>query len=176
MMSHARQAEGRQPHEEVRKFYAGHYSSNIMKGAVMGRHSLDELEAMVRAKFQGIGNADLRVPEFDGKFLPLILFDKGCCIAHPLFLSMLLCLIWALLEVCCNRKVRIQSPCRERWAHHLTSACNVVNLSAAEVVMARQAAEATSHLHDRHSLTSAKPSCRGRGAAWADGADHQDGA
>ena len=63
---HACQAEGRQPHEEVRKFYAGHYSSNIMKGAVMGRHSLDELEAMVRAKFQGISNAELRIPEFTG--------------------------------------------------------------------------------------------------------------
>ncbi|CAK0787227.1 hypothetical protein CVIRNUC_010443 [Coccomyxa viridis] len=63
---HTPKAEGRRPHEEVRKFYAGHYSSNIMKGAVMGRHSLDELEAMVRAKFQGIGNADLRVPEFTG--------------------------------------------------------------------------------------------------------------
>ena len=70
MISRARQAEGRRPHEEVRKFYAGHYSSNIMKGAVMGRHSLDELEAMVRAKFQGIGNADLRVPEFTGEAFP----------------------------------------------------------------------------------------------------------
>ena len=69
-ISYVRQAEGRQPHEEVRKFYAGHYSSNIMKGAVMGRHSLDELEAMVRAKFQGIGNADLRIPEFTGDWFP----------------------------------------------------------------------------------------------------------
>ena len=99
MISHARQAEGRQPHEEVRKFYAGHYSSNLMKGAVMGRHSLDELEAMVRAKFQGIGNADLRVPEFTGDALPAATAlkvimnpsDEGCCIACPLFLSVLLC-------------------------------------------------------------------------------------
>ena len=66
----AQQAEGRQPHEEVRKFYSGHYSSNIMKGAVMGRHSLDELEAMVRAKFQAVGNADLQVPAFNGEALP----------------------------------------------------------------------------------------------------------
>ena len=70
VISHARQAEGRQPHEEVRRFYAGHYSSNIMKGAVMGRHSLDELEAMVRAKFGDVDNADLRVPEFTGEALP----------------------------------------------------------------------------------------------------------
>ena len=71
MISYLCQAEGRQPHEEVRKFYAGHYSSNIMKGAVMGRHSLDELEAMVRAKFGDVGNVDLHVPEFNGDALSL---------------------------------------------------------------------------------------------------------
>ena len=68
-LSHAAsvlQAQGRQPHEEVRKFYASHYSSNIMKGAVMGPQSLDELERMVRSQFQAVGNADLRLAEFDG--------------------------------------------------------------------------------------------------------------
>ena len=60
------QAQGRQPHEEVRKFYASHYSSNIMKGSVMGPQSLDELERMVRSKFQAVGNADLRPAVFDG--------------------------------------------------------------------------------------------------------------
>ena len=60
------QAQGRQPHEEVRKFYASHYSSNIMKGAVMGPQSLDELERMVRSNFQAVGNADLRPAEFHG--------------------------------------------------------------------------------------------------------------
>ena len=60
------QAQGRQPHEEVRKFYASHYSSNIMKGAVMGPQSLDELEQMVRSKFQGVNNAGLRPAEFTG--------------------------------------------------------------------------------------------------------------
>ena len=60
------QAQGRQPHEEVRKFYANHYSSNIMKGAVMGPQSLDELERMVRSNFQAVGNGDLRPAEFDG--------------------------------------------------------------------------------------------------------------
>ena len=33
------QAQGRQPHEEVRSFYERHYSSNIMKGAII-RESL----------------------------------------------------------------------------------------------------------------------------------------
>ena len=63
------QAQGRQPHEEVRRFYARHYSSNIMKGAVMGRQSLAELEALVRAKFGAVTNADLRPAEFDGEHL-----------------------------------------------------------------------------------------------------------
>ena len=61
------QAQGRQPHEEVRRFYARHYSSNIMKGAVMGRQSLAELEALVRAKFDAVANADLQPAEFDGE-------------------------------------------------------------------------------------------------------------
>jgi len=60
------QAEGRQPHEEVRKFYASNYSSNIMKGAVMGRQSLDELEGIVRGRFEAVSNADLRPAEFKG--------------------------------------------------------------------------------------------------------------
>ncbi len=82
------QAQGRQPHEEVRKFYASHYSSNIMKGAVMGPQSLDELERMVRSQFQAVSNADLRPAEFDGapictcaQALPGILsrFYVSCC-------------------------------------------------------------------------------------------------
>ncbi len=63
------QAQGRQPHEEVRRFYTRHYSSNIMKGAVMGRQSLAELETLVRAKFGAVNNAGLQPAEFDGKHL-----------------------------------------------------------------------------------------------------------
>ena len=74
------QAQGRQPHEEVRKFYASHYSSNIMKGAVMGPQSLDELEQMVRSKFQAVGNADLRPAEFDGVHC--------CTVAQTLLLTL----------------------------------------------------------------------------------------
>lgn len=61
------QAQGRQPHEEVRSFYSRHYSSNIMKGAIMGRQSLAELEALVRTKFGAVANADLRPAEFNGE-------------------------------------------------------------------------------------------------------------
>ena len=32
----------------------------------MGRQGLDELEAMVRAKFQPVSNADLRPEQFNG--------------------------------------------------------------------------------------------------------------
>jgi secreted Zn-dependent insulinase-like peptidase len=51
---------------EVRDFHARHYSSNIMKGAVVGPQPLPELEALVRAKFDNVPNCDLSVPEFAG--------------------------------------------------------------------------------------------------------------
>lgn len=60
------QARGQQPHKEVRDFHTRHYSSNVMKGAVVGKQSLPELEALVRAKFGAVPNVELAVPEFAG--------------------------------------------------------------------------------------------------------------
>eukprot|EP00983_Pelagomonas_calceolata_P135132 1162129-Pelagomonas_calceolata.AAC.4 len=42
-----------------------------MKVVVMGRQSLDELEAMVRSKFEAVSNTGLSKPEFSSDvFLP----------------------------------------------------------------------------------------------------------
>lgn len=47
-------------HEAVRDFYAQHYSANIMKLVLYGRQSLDELEALVRAKFGEVKDKQLQ--------------------------------------------------------------------------------------------------------------------
>ena len=60
------QARGQQPHMEVRDFHSRHYSSNVMKGAIVGRQSLEELEQLVCEKFSGIINKELQAPSFAG--------------------------------------------------------------------------------------------------------------
>eukprot|EP00798_Chlamydomonas_sp_ICE-L_P019512 gene19512-26183_t len=47
----------------VEDFYNKWYSSNLMRLAVISRHSLDELEAMVRADFSSVKNKELEVPK-----------------------------------------------------------------------------------------------------------------
>jgi len=53
-------------HEEVRKFWEANYSANLMRAALVSRHSLDELEALAREKFGSIANKELPAPEFSG--------------------------------------------------------------------------------------------------------------
>jgi len=47
------------PRDAVSKFYEDQYSSNRMKLVVLGRHSLDELEDMVRTSFEPVKNKSL---------------------------------------------------------------------------------------------------------------------
>jgi len=49
-------------YEEMLKFYHEFYSSNGMTLCVVGKESLEELEAMVRDKFSAIVNKDLSLP------------------------------------------------------------------------------------------------------------------
>ena len=42
--------------QAVIDFHSGFYSANICRLAVFGRHSLDELEAMVRPRFSAVPN------------------------------------------------------------------------------------------------------------------------
>ncbi len=51
---------------EVRKFWEAHYSANVMRAALVSRHSLDELEAFARDKFAGIADKRLEAPAFSG--------------------------------------------------------------------------------------------------------------
>jgi Peptidase M16 inactive domain len=54
-------------HEEVRKFWEAHYSANVMRAALVSRHSLDELEAFARAAFSSIADKQLAAPSFSGE-------------------------------------------------------------------------------------------------------------
>ena len=53
----------------MRAFYAGHYSANLMRGAVVAREPIQDLEALVRAKFGAVPNADLPPALFAGVLL-----------------------------------------------------------------------------------------------------------
>ena len=48
-------------HAELLKFYDKFYSSNIMSLCVVGKESVDELEAVVEEKFSSIVNKDASV-------------------------------------------------------------------------------------------------------------------
>lgn len=71
-MGHILQEKGLVPHKEVQDFHAQHYSSNLMRGSLVGPQPIAELEALVRAKFGAVPNTDLPVPEFPGT--PLLTF------------------------------------------------------------------------------------------------------
>ncbi|BDA50691.1 Insulin-degrading enzyme [Coccomyxa sp. Obi] len=66
---HTPKDRGLVPHREVQEFHARHYSSNLMRGAVVGPQPIAELEALVRAKFGAVPNTDLQVPTFPGDVL-----------------------------------------------------------------------------------------------------------
>ena len=49
--------------QAVADFHSKHYSPNLMALAVTSRHSLDELEAMVRPRFEGLQDKGLKVKD-----------------------------------------------------------------------------------------------------------------
>ena len=57
-------ANGVNVRELLLTWYAEHYSANIMKLAVYGKDSLDEMQAWVEEKFSGVANSDLVEPHF----------------------------------------------------------------------------------------------------------------
>ncbi|MEW5297373.1 MAG: hypothetical protein WDW36_000586 [Sanguina aurantia] len=67
----APRAAGVDVRDAVAAFHATHYSANLMRLAVVGRQSLDEMEGWVRAMFSGVPNKDLPIPSFSPSvFLP----------------------------------------------------------------------------------------------------------
>lgn len=67
--------------QALQAYYQRYYSANIMKLVVVGRESLDELEAMVTKKFSVIKNKQLQLPAieaplFAADFLPKQIFIK----------------------------------------------------------------------------------------------------
>ena len=58
--------------EELKKFYAKHYSANLMSLVLVSRASLDELEALTTENFSAVENKDL--PEKD--FSEEVVFNK----------------------------------------------------------------------------------------------------
>ncbi|KAG0279853.1 Insulinase (Peptidase M16) [Linnemannia exigua] len=58
--------EGIKPRDELIKFYHKYYSSNIMKLAIVGRESLDELTGWAVEKFSAIRNLEIAPPSYPG--------------------------------------------------------------------------------------------------------------
>ena len=58
------ESRGQSPHALVKKFYDTHYSASLMKVAIVGRQSLDELETLVRTHFSAVLNKpEIQKPE-----------------------------------------------------------------------------------------------------------------
>lgn len=53
--------------DELLKFHETYYSANVMRLAIVGRNSLDELEAWAREQFSAIRNTDRAPPAFPGQ-------------------------------------------------------------------------------------------------------------
>ena len=69
--------EGGQLRNKLLDFYASNYSASVMTLVVLGRESLPELEAMVRARFSAVANNDkvieaIAEPLFEAGSLPMI--------------------------------------------------------------------------------------------------------
>ncbi|KAK3847359.1 MAG: Metalloenzyme, LuxS/M16 peptidase-like protein, partial [Linnemannia gamsii] len=58
--------EGINPRDELIKFYHKYYSSNIMKLAIVGRESLDELTGWAVEKFSSVKNLNIAPPSYPG--------------------------------------------------------------------------------------------------------------
>ncbi|MBW0479884.1 hypothetical protein O181_019599 [Austropuccinia psidii MF-1] len=59
-------ANGLDIRKELLKFYASHYSSNVMNLAVLGKESLDDLTHLVVQKFSPVPNNHIQPDRFDG--------------------------------------------------------------------------------------------------------------
>jgi len=70
--------------DELLKFHQKHYSANVMGLAVIGRESLDQLEAWVTELFTAIPNKKIAPPTFEGH--PLIK-DKQLVSNHRILLK-----------------------------------------------------------------------------------------
>lgn len=57
--------EGSTIRDELIRFYATYYSSNIMSLSVIGQESLDELESQVRSLFSAVPNRNAKKQQFD---------------------------------------------------------------------------------------------------------------
>ncbi|GAB4818102.1 hypothetical protein N2152v2_005148 [Parachlorella kessleri] len=57
-------SEGINVHERVRQFHQQHYSAGVSKLVVVGRHTLDELEGMVREQFSAVKDTGISPPSF----------------------------------------------------------------------------------------------------------------
>lgn len=58
------ESKGLSPHQAVKDFYDQHYSASLMRLAVLGRHSLDELEELVRSIFAEVVDRGLTPAKF----------------------------------------------------------------------------------------------------------------
>lgn len=58
------EAEGVNVRDELLKFHKTYYSANVMRLCVVGRNSLDDLEAWVKSKFVDIRNTNREPPKF----------------------------------------------------------------------------------------------------------------
>jgi len=61
---HEPESKGLSPHQAVKNFYDQHYSASLMRLAVLGRHTLDELEDLVRFNFADVVDRGLKAAKF----------------------------------------------------------------------------------------------------------------
>jgi secreted Zn-dependent insulinase-like peptidase len=61
-------ARGEDPSAVVREFYDRHYSAGLMRLAVYGRETLEELAEIVAAKFGNVRDIGATAPEYPGEF------------------------------------------------------------------------------------------------------------
>jgi secreted Zn-dependent insulinase-like peptidase len=62
--------DGRPLRDELLEIYQKYYSANLMKLVVLGRESLDELEAMVVPRFETVPNSDVEIAPHVDRLVP----------------------------------------------------------------------------------------------------------
>ena len=58
------ESKGVSPHDAVKSFYEENYSASLMRVAIAGRHSLDELESLFRTNFEPVVDRGLTPADF----------------------------------------------------------------------------------------------------------------
>lgn len=61
---HTPRAAGTNVHERVKQFHAEHYSAGVTRVVVVSRHTLDQLEGLVREKFGAVRDTGVAPPSF----------------------------------------------------------------------------------------------------------------